>query len=188
MLPFTPVKKDNMVAWMYADSDGSNLGDLGVFKFSKQGVVYGPNQIESRADQDTTISAQLTLWNQQGSAVIRGNLLVIPISGGLLYVEPIYLRASSGSLPEFKRVIVAYGSKVVMSETLADALQQVFGVATAPEQPPAGTDVAALARSAQDHYQRAQTCLQQGDWTCYGTEQDALAKDLEALVAATGQK
>jgi hypothetical protein len=190
MLPFTPLKRDNMIAWMYAQTLPDGRSELGVFKFGKQELVYGPMQIEGRVNQDTTISAQLTLWNQQGSSVIRGNLLVIPVSGGLLYVEPIYLRSSTGSLPELKRVVVAYRTNIAMAPTLGEALAQVFGLAEGepgptPE-PPAG-DVAALVAAAQDHYSRAQECLQSGDWACYGSEQAALAATLEALAAAVGE-
>jgi len=92
MLPFTPANKNNMVAWMAARSDGEKYGQLLVYNFPKDKLVYGPTQIESRIDQDTDISQLLTLWSQRGSRVIRGNLLVIPINNSLLYVEPIYLQ------------------------------------------------------------------------------------------------
>jgi len=185
--PYVPAGKQNMIAWLYADSDGSDYGQLGVYKFSKEALVYGPMQVEARIDQDPYISQQLTLWNQRGSSVIRGNLIVIPLDGTLLYVEPLYLQAESGQLPELKRVLVVHGNRVAMADTLAAGLAQVVGEAptTAPVEP-LPTDVAALARSAQAHYEAAQACLQQGDWACYGTELEALARDLEALVAATG--
>ena len=126
--------------------------------------------------------------NQRGSSVVRGNLLVIPIDGTLLYVEPLYLQAESGSLPELKRVLVAHGNRVAMADDLATGLAQVVSAApaTAPVEP-ATTDVAALARSAQVHYEAAQACLQRGDWACYGAELEALARNLQALVAATGE-
>nr|HID13107.1 UPF0182 family protein [Anaerolineae bacterium] len=185
MRPYVPAGKQNMIAWLYADSDGPDYGQLGVYKFSKEVLVYGPIQVEARIDQDPYISQQLTLWNQRGSAVIRGNLIVIPIDGTLLYIEPLYLQAEAGRLPELKRVLVAHGNRVTMADTLATGLAQVLGEApvTAPVEMP--TDVAALARSAQAHYQAAQECLRQGDWACYGAELKALAADLEALVEAT---
>lgn len=189
--PYVPAGKDNMIAWLYADSDGPDYGQLGVFKFSKDVLVFGPQQIMGRINQDPYISQQLSLWDQRGSSVILGNLLVIPIDGTLLYIQPLYLQAETTRLPELKRVLVAYGNRVVMAETLDAALAQVLSgaAATAPPEeapavPPAG-DVAGLARSAQAHYQAAQECLQRGDWACYGAELEALAADLEALVEAT---
>ncbi len=191
MRPYVPNGRRNMIAWLYADSDGEDYGQLGVFKFPKQELIYGPMQIEARFDQDPYISQQLTLWNQHGSQVIRGNLLVIPIDDTLLYVEPLYLQAAAGRFPELKRVLVAYGNSVAMAEDLPTALAQVVGLAapppvTPPTAPPtASNDVAALARSAQAHYLAAQECLRRNDWACYGRELEALGADLEALVAAT---
>lgn len=184
--PYVPAGKQNMIAWLYGDSDDPDYGQLGVYKFSKEALVYGPIQVEARMDQDPYISQQLTLWNQRGSSVIRGNLLVVPLDGTLLYVEPLYLQAESGRLPELKQVLVAHGNRVTMANDLATGLAQVLSEAPATtpvEAPP--TDVAALSRSAQSHYEAAQECLQRGDWVCYGTELEALARDLEALVAAT---
>lgn len=190
MRPYVPNGRRNMIAWLYADSDGEDYGQLGVFKFPKQELIYGPMQIEARFDQDPYISQQLTLWNQHGSQVIRGNLLVIPIDDTLLYVEPLYLQAATGRFPELKRVLVAYGDSVAMAEDFSMALAQVIGLAAPPIAPPtvpptASDDVAALARSAYSHYQAAQECLRQADWACYGRELEALEADLEALVAAT---
>jgi hypothetical protein len=158
-------------------------------------------QIESRIDQDPVISQQLSLWNQRGSQVIRGNLLVIPIDRSILYVEPIYLEAEASQLPELRRVIVAYGNHIAMEETLGAALARVMDVGLAEEPlpgeeievppgaegpaPPMDEDLAALVQQADDHYQAAQECLRLGDWSCYGTEMDALELVLEALVAAT---
>jgi len=190
MRPYVPNGRRNMIAWLYADSDGEDYGQLGVYKFPKQELIYGPMQIEARFDQDPYISQQLTLWNQRGSQVIRGNLMVIPIDDTLLYVEPLYLQAEAGRFPELKRVLVAYGNSVAMAEDLPTALAQVVGLAAPPVPPPivpptASDDVAALARSALSHYQAAQECLRRGDWACYGRELEALEADLEALVAAT---
>ena len=196
MLPLTPTGKDNMVAWLYADSDGEDYGQMGVLKFSKQELIYGPRQIEARIDQDAAISQQLSLWNQRGSQTIRGNLMVIPVEGGLIYVEPLFLQAESGRLPELKRVIVAHGNKIAMRETLAEALAEVFsGAAPALAGPTDDRAVVEgdlstatlLAQSAQLHYQEALRCLSAGDWACYGREQTALAADLEALVELTSE-
>jgi len=187
MRPYVPNGRRNMIAWLYADSDGEDYGQLGVFKFPKEELIYGPMQIEARFDQDPGISQQLTLWNQQGSEVIRGNLIVIPIDDTILYVEPLYLQAQAGRFPELKRVLMAYGNRVVMAKSLEAGLAQVL--AGVPEEPsveePLSTDAAALARSAQAHYEAAQECLLVGDWACYGDELEALAADLEALVSAT---
>ncbi|MEM9214252.1 MAG: UPF0182 family protein [Cyanobacteria bacterium P01_F01_bin.150] len=128
--PFTPNKKDNMIAWMAARSDGDRYGEMVLYEFPKQELVYGPSQITARINQNPNISPQLSLWGQRGSKVIHGDLLVIPIEKSLLYVEPIYLRAETGELPELKRVIVAYGDEVVMEETLDKALLNIFGPAT----------------------------------------------------------
>ncbi|MFC1568516.1 UPF0182 family protein, partial [Candidatus Margulisiibacteriota bacterium] len=126
MLPFTPNNKDNMISWLAARSDMPNYGKLIVYKFPKDKLIYGPKQIEARIDQQTEISQQFTLWGQVGSSVIRGNLLAIPIEQSIVYVEPIYLEASSGELPELKRVIAVYGKNVAMAETLDGALSAVF--------------------------------------------------------------
>lgn len=125
--PLIPRGKENMIAWLVAHSDPENYGKLEVFRLSKQELTYGPMQIEARIDQDTEISQLLTLWGQQGSEVVRGNLIIIPIEQSFLYIEPIYLKASAaGALPQLKRVIVAYDDKVTMKETLEDALSTIF--------------------------------------------------------------
>ncbi len=186
--PFTPANKQNMVAWMAARSDGEHYGKLLLYKFHKQELIYGPLQIEARIDQDPTISGQLSLWHQRGSRVIRGNLLVIPIGNSLLYVEPLYLQAETGQLPELKRVIVASGEHVVMADTLHEALASVGGAPIvtveeeAVEEPGEAHD---LALSALEHYERAQGYLGQGDWAGYGAELEAMRRDLESLVEAT---
>jgi uncharacterized membrane protein (UPF0182 family) len=201
MMPYTPSGKQNMVAWLYARNDGDNYGQLGVYKFPKQRLVYGPMQVESRIDQDPVISQQLSLWNQRGSKVIRGNLLVIPVDRAVLYVEPIYLEAEASQLPELRRVIAAYGSRIAMDDTLAGALTRVMGAVAVPEAEPGPVEgepsppevpiapaeggVAELILQADDHYRSAQECLQVSDWTCYGREMDALEAILEILVAAT---
>ena len=126
MLPFTPANRDNMISWLAARSDGPLYGQLVLFKFPKDRLVYGPAQIDARIDQDPQISSQLTLWNQQGSRVIRGHLLVIPIGSSTLYVEPIYLQAETSRMPELKRVVVATGNRVVMEATLDEGLKRLF--------------------------------------------------------------
>jgi hypothetical protein len=138
LIPFNPSKKDNLSAWLAARSDPPHYGKLVVYNFPKQKLIYGPRQIEARIDQDSFISQQLSLWNQRGSQVIRGNLLVIPIERSLVYVEPLYIAAEKGQLPELKRVIVGFGDRIAMEETLEGALARVFG-GPAPQ---TGTEVA----------------------------------------------
>jgi uncharacterized membrane protein (UPF0182 family) len=127
MLPFTPRLKDNLAAWMVARSDGEHYGRLLVFQFPKQKIVYGPRQIVGRINQNQLIAPDITLWNQQGSQVIWGTLLVIPIEESLIYIRPLYLRSADGRIPELKRVVVAYQEQIVMAETLVQALSQIFG-------------------------------------------------------------
>lgn len=191
MLPYTPSTKQNMIAWLYARNDHEHYGQLGVYKFPKQRLIYGPMQVESRIDQDPQISQQLSLWNQQGSQVIRGNLLVIPIDQAILYVEPIYLQAEASQLPELQRVIVVYGNRIAMEETLVQSLAQVMGgeqpASEAPQpsdaMPPPAGNVADLIRDAGNHFQAAQDCLKTGDWTCYGREMDDLEQVLTILLS-----
>lgn len=126
LLPYTPQQRTNLIAWLAARSDGENYGKLLLYVFPKQRLVYGPEQIEARINQDPVISQQITLWNRQGSRVIQGNLLVIPIEQSLLYVEPLYLEATQNSLPTLVRVIVAYENRIVMTQTLEQSLQAIF--------------------------------------------------------------
>lgn len=127
ILPYTPANKDNMITWLAARSDGANYGKLVAYKYPKERLIFGPAQIEARIDQDPVVSQQFTLWNQAGSRVIRGNMLVIPIGRSNLYVEPIYLQAERGRLPEMKRVVLASGNRVVMEATVEEALEKLFG-------------------------------------------------------------
>jgi uncharacterized protein len=203
MVPFTPARKENMIAWMAARCDVPNYGKVVVFTFPKQKLVYGPQQIESRIDQDPAISAELTLWGQGGSKVIRGTLLVIPVRNAVLYIEPLYLTTETGpGLPQLKRVIVSYSDKVVMEPTLDAALTSIFGgpsnapvlattgaapaVASATAQANAAAagpppNFAALAREARQHFERADQLLRQGDWAGYGAEMKKLQDVLQRL-------
>lgn len=192
--PFTPQSKTNMVSWMAGRSDGANYGKLLVYEFPKQKLVYGPMQIEARIDQDTTISQQLTLWDQRGSSVIRGNLLVIPIKDSLLYVEPIYLQSDQSKMPELRRVIVASGDRVVMETSLEKALQRIFGAENAPDNtqpPPAGAvalepgSAANLVKQANQLYDDAQNKLKNGDWAGYGDSIKQLKDVLNQLSQVT---
>jgi uncharacterized protein len=134
--PFTPKERSNLVAWLAARSDGKNYGKLLLYTFPKQRLVYGPEQIEARINQDPAISQQISLWNRQGSRAIQGNLLVIPVKQSLLYVEPLYLEATQNKLPILARVIVAYENRIAMAQTLTQALQAVFKAEDAPAPPP----------------------------------------------------
>jgi uncharacterized membrane protein (UPF0182 family) len=187
MLPMVPSQRDNMIAWLVARCDPPDYGKVVVYEFPKDKLVFGPFQIEARIQQNTEISQQISLWNQMGSRVIRGHLLVVPIENSILYVSPLYLRAATGQLPELKRVIAAYGDRVVMEETLSAALAALFKD-TAPPLPRPAEAVAggtgppdARAREALAHYDRAIERLKAGDWGGFGAELDALRPLLEAL-------
>jgi uncharacterized membrane protein (UPF0182 family) len=126
LLPFTPTQRTNLIAWLAARSDGEEYGKLLLYQFPKQQLVYGTEQIEALINQDPVISQQISLWNRQGSRALQGNLLIIPIERSLLYVEPFYLEAERNSLPTLVRVIVVYENRIVMAETLDQALQAIF--------------------------------------------------------------
>jgi uncharacterized membrane protein (UPF0182 family) len=182
LLPMVPSQRENMIAWLAARCDPPEYGKLIVYTFPKDKLVYGPFQIEARIQQNTEISQQISLWNQMGSRVIRGHLVVVPIESSILYVSPLYLRAASGQLPELKRVIAAYGERVVMEETLGEALAALFKE-TAPVASQARGTADARAREALAHYDRAIERLKAGDWSGFGSELDALRPLLEALGA-----
>lgn len=188
ILPFTPSGRQNMIAWMAARSDPERYGAVILYRLTKERLIFGPQQIEARIDQEPTVSAQLTLWSQRGSRVIRGNLLVIPIGEAFLYVEPLYLLAEQGQIPELKQVIVATEQRVAMAPTLEQALAQAIGGATMASPsgpgPSPGADITALIRQAYAHYQRAQEAIRRGDWAAYGAEIEALGRILEALQQA----
>ena len=188
ILPFTPAKRNNAIAWMAARSNGEDYGKLLLYNFPKQKLVYGPRQIEARIDQTPEISQQFTLWSQAGSKVIRGNLLIIPIEQSLLYVEPVYLRAEQGELPELKRVIVAYDKEVVMEQNLEQALAAIFGEQQGEQKqvmqevpsPLTNEDLISI-QSAWQIYQQAQSALRQGNWNEYGRYQQELGELLQQL-------
>jgi uncharacterized membrane protein (UPF0182 family) len=204
MLPFTPRGRNNLAAWMIARSDSDVYGRMLVFQFPKQKLVYGPSQVVARINQDQEISPQITLWNQQGSEVIQGTLLVIPIEEALLYVRPIYLRASGGRIPELKQVVVAYQNQIVMEATLDLALARLFDGSTPEASPatpstiladteptvgqpgvPLAENVAStsqpLTQEAQDSYMLALEAQRNGDWARYGEEIDRLGEVLQRL-------
>ncbi|MGE3491352.1 MAG: UPF0182 family protein [Vicinamibacterales bacterium] len=202
MLPFTPRRRDNLASWMVARSDGEHYGKLQVFQFSKQTLVFGPQQVVARINQDQVISPQITLWSQQGSQVIQGTLMVIPIEQSLIYVRPLYLRAQAGRIPELTRVIVAYQNRIVMERTLDEAIARLFGDSdrtARPAAPAAGGAPAAtagtatappssgsvewdrMANEARQTYQRALDAQRAGDWAKYGEEIKRLGELLERM-------
>jgi hypothetical protein len=208
MRPFTPRQKDNLAAWMIARNDGEQYGRLAVYRFPRQSLVFGPSQIVNRINQDTEVARQISLWDQRGSEVLRGELLVLPIGGSLIYVQPLYLRAEGGRIPELKRVIAAHEGRVAMAETLDAALTALFGVADRATETAADTagigraaavagaapDTGAvtagtasitaerdLARRALEHYERARAAQRADDWTAYGEEMRRLGEVLRQL-------
>jgi uncharacterized membrane protein (UPF0182 family) len=190
MLPMVPQGRDNMISWLAARCDGSDYGHLFEYAFSKDRLFYGPYQIQARINQNPEISRQLSLWNQMGSKVLFGNLLVIPIQDSLLYVEPLYIRAENGQLPELQRVIASYSDRVVMGETMESTLEALFKggpapvapvvVKAVPGAPPAAPVPAGGLRAATQHYNRALEALRAGDWTAFGSEMQALGRELGA--------
>ena len=172
MLPMTPRGRDNLIAWIAARSDFPGYGEIVAFKLPKERLIYGPMQVEALIDQNTEIARQLTLWDQRGTRVIRGNLLVVPIDHSLLYVEPVYLVAEQNELPQLKRVIVAQGDRVAMEPTLERALAALFGApAPAPE---AGAASPALLSEIRGRLAEAEAALARGDWAAFGAAMEAL--------------
>ena len=203
MLPMVPQGRDNMIAWLAARCDGADYGHLFEFEFSKDRLFYGPYQIQARINQNPDISQQYSLWNQMGSKVILGNLLVIPLEDSLLYVEPLYIRAETGQLPELKRVLASYGDRTVMGTSIESTLAALFkngesvpalitaSVPPSGPKPPTDTGVPPLVvpptapvhaspalEAAATHYSRAIAALKQGDWTVFGEEMRQLGDEL----------
>jgi len=202
LLPFTPANKENMIGWMAAHCDSPLYGNIQVYNFPKQELVYGPMQIEARITQDADIAKELTLWNQEGSQVIRGDIIVVPIRDSLLYIEPLYLRqrSSRGGLPELKRVIVAYGNRIAMRETLDQALSSIFAFdtdidyqAAIPENRQGEVKsrreiLNGLIQRAVSQFDEAQTFQQDGDWSNYGKSLQKLEDILKHLSNESNQK
>ncbi len=200
MLPFTPANKNNTIGWLAARCDGENYGKLLAYNFPKELWVDGPSQIENRIGQDTVITEQLALWGRGGSRVIRGNLLLIPLGKSILYVEPVFLQAEGGGLPELKRVIVAAGEHIAMEPTLKESLAAIFGAEVPPTEPevtpppttepeePVAANIANLIDEAQQHYDKALQYQREGDWTGYGKELEALKAVLNQLAELTAEE
>ena len=194
MLPFSPAKKNNMAAWLAVRCDPAHYGETIIYQFSKQELVYGPSQVEAEIQADSEISQALSLWSQRGSEVIRGNLLVIPINNGILYVEPLFLQSEQNKLPSLKRVIVFHNGDLAWAETLDQALIKLFAPGGASEDQLSepdivedeGTDAEVsttkeLIDRANDLFQQAQTRQQEGDWAGYGEAISQLEKVLKEL-------
>jgi uncharacterized membrane protein (UPF0182 family) len=170
-----------MIAWLAARSDPPHYGQLVVFMLPKDRLVLGPVQIDATIDQDTTISRQLTLWDQRGSRVIRGHLLVMPIDDAFLYVEPVYLRAEDYEIPQLQRIIVSDGQRAAMEPTLQGALEAVFGRRPASEVSggePKTLQVPFELQAARDALETAQQALRQGDWAEFGNAMQRVAEIL----------
>jgi len=190
MQPYTPRNRDNMIGWMAASSDPSNYGERTVYQFPKERITLGPEQVSARINQDSLISPQLSLWNQRGSSVLFGNMLVIPIKDSIVYIQPLFLQAEQTAIPELTRVVVAYADKVEMERTLEGALLKVFGQSAPPSQEGSGTaepgeggaagDAAAAARL----YREAVAAQKAGDWATYGDKLAELGRILEGLAGA----
>ena len=168
MLPFTPKGRDNLIAWMCARCDGNHYGELILYEFPKGELIYGPMQIDARIDQDAEISKLFTLWNQAGSRVIRGNLLVIPINNSIIYIEPVYLRATSAKIPELRGVIVAYDDILEMDSTLYDALEKVFGMRKETKEKEKVVKEKELIELLRKYYKEMIEALKSGNWTEFG--------------------
>jgi uncharacterized membrane protein (UPF0182 family) len=196
--PFMPVNRDNMIAWMAGRSDGENYGELLVYQFPKQKLIYGPSQVEALTNQNSEISAQLSLWSQRGSAVIRGNMTVVPVGNGILYIQPLYLRAENSELPELRRVITSTGGKVVWGETLEESLVRLLApsegrqmlppsAAPAPRSEGETATLSVLAREASDAWDAARKALREDDWEKYGREMKKLESVLKEMQEISAQ-
>jgi uncharacterized membrane protein (UPF0182 family) len=198
MTPFTPRNKNNLIGLMMGRSDGENLGEVSVLLLSKQELIPGPLNISAYINQDANISRDLSMWNQQGSRVIRGQILVLPIGNTFLYVTPIYLQATEGSMPQLRKIVLGHGNRLIYTDTYADALAALArsegGVAAAPEAAPAtvtstgasppgaplppaaGSDV--RLQRVRDHLRRYREFATQGRWSEAGKELEALEAEV----------
>ena len=193
-LPFTPKSKQNMTALMVARNDGDNYGQLVLYQFPKSRTIYGPEQIEAQIDQNTEISKEFALWNSSGTKYRRGNMFIIPINTSVLYVEPVYLEAQNSSIPEVKRIIMAYNDEIAYEESLAECLVSLFGDGAEEGVNEAGTgeslngeqtseemSQAELIAAAAAAYENAVEAQKKGDWASYGKYMDELEKYLNKL-------
>lgn len=198
-IPFTPKSKKNMTALMVARNDGDNYGELVLYQFPKSKTIYGPEQVEAQIDQNTEISKEFSLWNSSGTKYRRGNMFIIPINTSILYVEPVYLEATNSSIPEVKRIIVAYGDRIAYEQTLAECLVSLFGEEaaggvdsaggsvvedeTAQTKPDGDLTQAELIQKAVDAFNNADAAMKSGDWAAYGKYLDELEDALNKLAS-----
>ena len=184
--PLVPTSRPNMIAWVAARNDGENYGQVVSYRFPKDTSVFGPSQVGARIDADPIISAQTTLWDQSGSLVTRGNLIVTPIGNTLVYLQPVYLQSTSSSFPEFQKIVAATSTKVVWGDTLAQALNLLVGGGVVD---PGGgtepTDISGLVTRASELYTQAQEALRGGDFGLYGDRIAELKRVLDTLAALT---
>ena len=210
--PMVPTNRPNMIAWVAARMDDPNYGSTVVYRFPADSTIFGPAQIEARIDQDAAISQQISLWNQSGSQVIRGNLIVVPLDDSLIYLQPVYLQSTGSAFPEFRRIVVASPRQVVWSDTLGDALRLLLaaeaGASPPPTPSPGATptpgpsatpaptpgvelpaDVPGLIDYANAHFEQAQAALREGNFARYGTEMalvEAALQQLQVLAPGLG--
>jgi uncharacterized membrane protein (UPF0182 family) len=208
--PMVPATRPNMIAWVAARNDGPEYGNVRVYRFPRDSNVFGPVQIEARIDQDPQISSQVTLWNQSGSEVVRGNLIVVPVQNSIIYLEPIYLQSTGSAIPEFTKIVVASPTKVVWGDSLEEALTLLLAGSpgttptptpgpspapgtsptpaptSGPNVTPAPDDVAALVRYANVHFEAAQEALRRGDFATYGAEIAEVERTLRQLDVVAG--
>jgi uncharacterized protein len=196
LLPFTPRSKDNLIGLMLARCDGEHLGEVVVLELSKQELIFGPAQIAARINQEQTISKDLTLWNQQGSHVLRAQTLVLPVDSTFLYVDPIYIQSSSASMPQLKKIVLAVGNRLIYTDTYEEAIAQLSGGAQAlvkqaePQQgsaparpgaaaaPPSGTSDQRISR-VREHLRRYRELAAQGKWADAGKELEAIEAEVK---------
>jgi hypothetical protein len=193
MIPYTPHNKNNLIGLMEARCDGDKLGGMTVLLLSKQQLIPGPMNVSATINQDQNISKDLTLWNQQGSHVLRGQILVLPVGNTFLYVDPIYIQSTEGSMPQLKKIVLAVGSRLIYADTydearqqLSSGAQQLIQQATAPSPPPSGAAAAPTAAPAadarlqrvRDHLRRYRELSAQGKWAEAGKELEAIESEV----------
>jgi uncharacterized membrane protein (UPF0182 family) len=203
MAPFTPRNKNNLIGLMMGRSDGANLGAMTVLMMSKQELIPGPMNISAYINQDQVISKDLTMWNQQGSRVLRGQILVLPVGNTFLYAVPLYIQATEGSMPQLKKVVLGHGNRLIYADTYDDALEQLAkqsgsssgatvqtSTTTSAPPPPVGAGGTSAApapgadarlQRVRDHLRRYRDLMSQGKWSDAG-------KELEAIEAEVGRK
>ncbi|MEI9973154.1 MAG: UPF0182 family protein [Ignavibacteriota bacterium] len=195
MLPFTPRSKNNLISLMMARCDGAHLGETVVLLLSKQQLIPGPMNVAAYINQDQNISKDLTLWNQQGSHVLRGQILILPVGNTFLYVDPIYIQASQGSMPQLKKIVLAVGSRLIYADSYDEALgqlsngaQQLIQQAAAPSTTPAATPGGPAPTAApadqrlarvRDHLRRYRELASQGKWAEAGKELEAIEAEVK---------